>query len=40
MGDWNVNLNVTNHFVGGSCKSTDMKDFQYCIEELEIEDLN
>ncbi|GJX71997.1 RNA-directed DNA polymerase, eukaryota, reverse transcriptase zinc-binding domain protein [Tanacetum coccineum] len=39
MGDWNVSLNIEDHSEGGSCKTTDMTDFQECIEKIEIEDV-
>nr|GEY17072.1 RNA-directed DNA polymerase, eukaryota, reverse transcriptase zinc-binding domain protein [Tanacetum cinerariifolium] len=40
MGDWNVILNIEDHSEGGSCKSNDMIDFQECIDNIEVEDLN
>ncbi|GJZ02307.1 RNA-directed DNA polymerase, eukaryota, reverse transcriptase zinc-binding domain protein [Tanacetum coccineum] len=40
LGDWNVSLNIEDHSEGGSCKSNDMIDFQECIDNIEVEDLN
>ncbi|GKC22603.1 hypothetical protein Tco_1024753 [Tanacetum coccineum] len=34
VGDWNVSLNVEDRSAGGSCKTTDMEDFQKCIEDI------
>ncbi|GKB24652.1 RNA-directed DNA polymerase, eukaryota, reverse transcriptase zinc-binding domain protein [Tanacetum coccineum] len=34
IGDWNVSLNVEDCSAGGSCKTTDMEDFQKCIEDI------
>nr|GFC11832.1 RNA-directed DNA polymerase, eukaryota, reverse transcriptase zinc-binding domain protein [Tanacetum cinerariifolium] len=40
LGDWIVSLNVTDHSAVSSCKSNDMLDFQECIKDSEIKDLN
>ncbi|GJR27110.1 RNA-directed DNA polymerase, eukaryota, reverse transcriptase zinc-binding domain protein [Tanacetum coccineum] len=40
MGDWNVSLHLEEHSEGGSCKTSDMIDFQECLEKIEVEDLN
>ena len=38
--DWNVSLNAEDHSEGGSCKTNDMMEFQECIDQVEIEDIN
>ncbi|GKE03761.1 RNA-directed DNA polymerase, eukaryota, reverse transcriptase zinc-binding domain protein, partial [Tanacetum coccineum] len=40
MGDWNVSLNIEDHSEGGSCKTSDMIDFQECLDAIGIEDIN
>ncbi|GJR86258.1 hypothetical protein Tco_1145333 [Tanacetum coccineum] len=40
MGDWNVSLNVSDHSEGGACKTNDMLEFQECLKEIEVEDIN
>ncbi|GJX58288.1 RNA-directed DNA polymerase, eukaryota, reverse transcriptase zinc-binding domain protein [Tanacetum coccineum] len=40
MGDWNVSLHLDDHSEGGSCKTSDMIEFQECLEHIEVEDLN
>ncbi|GKD56738.1 RNA-directed DNA polymerase, eukaryota, reverse transcriptase zinc-binding domain protein [Tanacetum coccineum] len=40
MGDVNVSLTLDDHFEGISHFTQDMIDFQYCINEIEMEDLN
>ncbi|GKB59327.1 RNA-directed DNA polymerase, eukaryota, reverse transcriptase zinc-binding domain protein [Tanacetum coccineum] len=40
MGDWNVSLHIEDHSEGESCKTSDMMEFQECIEHTEVEDLN
>ncbi|GKB48374.1 hypothetical protein Tco_0899127 [Tanacetum coccineum] len=39
-GDWNVSLNVIGHSAGGSCKIADILDFQECLEDIKVEDIN
>ncbi|GJT19247.1 RNA-directed DNA polymerase, eukaryota, reverse transcriptase zinc-binding domain protein [Tanacetum coccineum] len=40
MGDFNVTLKIDVHNEGMSCSSTDMIEFQECINKIEVEDLN
>nr|GEV79834.1 RNA-directed DNA polymerase, eukaryota, reverse transcriptase zinc-binding domain protein [Tanacetum cinerariifolium] len=40
MGDWNVSLHLEDHSEGGLCKTKDMIEFQECLEDIEVEDLN
>ncbi|GJW79881.1 RNA-directed DNA polymerase, eukaryota, reverse transcriptase zinc-binding domain protein [Tanacetum coccineum] len=40
MGDWNVSLELDEHSEGGAFKTTDMIEFQECLDCNEIEDIN
>ncbi|PWA89681.1 hypothetical protein CTI12_AA110470 [Artemisia annua] len=40
MGDWNVSLSAEDHSEGGSCKTNDMLEFQECVDQIEVEDIN
>lgn len=40
MGDWNVSLHDRDHSEGGSYKTNDMVDFQECLDNIEVEDIN
>ncbi|GJU31518.1 RNA-directed DNA polymerase, eukaryota, reverse transcriptase zinc-binding domain protein [Tanacetum coccineum] len=39
LGDINVTLNIKEHSSGGSYVTKEMKDFKYCINSIELEDI-
>ncbi|GKE63230.1 RNA-directed DNA polymerase, eukaryota, reverse transcriptase zinc-binding domain protein [Tanacetum coccineum] len=39
-GDFNVTLTPKEHSIGSSTMSSDMKDFQRCVNTIEVEDIN
>nr|GEU79134.1 RNA-directed DNA polymerase, eukaryota, reverse transcriptase zinc-binding domain protein [Tanacetum cinerariifolium] len=39
-GDLNVTLKPSEHSIGGSNMTSDMKDFQECVNHIEVEDIN
>ncbi|GKD46700.1 RNA-directed DNA polymerase, eukaryota, reverse transcriptase zinc-binding domain protein [Tanacetum coccineum] len=39
MGDFNVTLNSDEHSAGSAYATNEMKEFQYCVNDIEVNDL-